>query len=85
MAFANDSVIMTSIAAHQGSVDFAGTKTALFNSASAAIIDAVAGGAFTCTTSISGQSSGDVQYLLEALHSMQYTTSISSTTLTINW
>lgn len=85
MAYANDDVLISSTAAHNRSGDPSGTQTVLMDACAAAIQTAVTAGNFTCTLSLSGKASQDIQFLLEALHNSGYTTSISSTTLTINW
>lgn len=52
---------------------------------SRAIVAACDASAYTCTASVSGATSIDLQYILELLHVHGYTTSIASTTLTITW
>jgi len=81
----NDSQIQTAIAARQMAQDHSGTQTVLMNAASAAIQTAVTAGSFTCTLSLSGATSKNVSYLLESLHQLLYTTSVSGSTLTISW
>ena len=81
----SESLISNARAAKDASSTGTSTQTALVVLAVRAIAAACATGAYTCTLSISGASSVDLQYLLEALHTSGYTTSISSTTLTVNW
>ena len=51
----------------------------------AAIVTAINSGLFTCTASVSGYTSLDVQDNMNMLSQMGYTVSLSSTTLTISW
>lgn len=85
MAFQNDGLVPTAICSHQASVDHAGTQTTLIALAAAAIATACSAGNFTCTVSMSGQASNDVQYLLELLRNEGYTATLSGTTLTVSW
>jgi hypothetical protein len=85
MAFQNDGLIPTAIASHQASLDHAGTQTALIALAAAAIATASSAGNYSCTVSMSGQTSDNVQYLLELLRNEGYTATLSGTTLTISW
>lgn len=81
----SESVIPGARAAIDASNAGATTQTTLSCVASRAIVAACDASAYTCTMSVSGATSIDLQYLLEVLHTHGYTTSISSTTLTINW
>lgn len=80
----NDITLWSATASHNAAGD-TGTQTDLVLAANAAIATAVTANTFTCTLSIAGLNSGNIQYLLEMLHIKLYTTSISGTTLTINW
>lgn len=53
--------------------------------ASRAIVLACDASAYTCTMSVAGATSENLQYLLELLHIKLYSTSITGTTLTITW
>lgn len=81
----SESLISSARAAKDASATGASTQTALVILAVRAIAAACGTSAVTASISISGASSVDLQYLLEVLHTSGYTTSISSTTLTINW
>ncbi len=78
-------VIPGARAAVDASATGSSTQTTFTCVASRAIVAACDSSAYTCTMSISGITTIDLQYLLEVLHTSGYTTSISSTTLTINW
>lgn len=78
-------VIPEARAAVDASSTGASTQTTFMCVASRAIVAACDASAYTCTMSISGITTVDLQWLLEVLHSSGYNTSISSTTLTINW
>lgn len=80
----NDITLWTAIASHNAAGD-TGTQTDLILAANAAIATAVTANTFTCTLSLAGKTSLDIQYLLEMLHIKLYGTSITSTTLTITW
>jgi predicted hotdog family 3-hydroxylacyl-ACP dehydratase len=60
-------------------------QQALVILASRAIAAACGTGAYTCSISVSGASSVNLQFLLEVLHTCGYFTQISGTTLTITW
>ena len=81
----SESLISSARAAKDASDTGSTTQTALVILAVRAIAAACGTSASTCSISISGASSTDLQYLLEVLHTSGYTTSISSTTLTITW
>ena len=81
----SESLISSARAAKDASSTGTSTQTALVILAVRAIAAACGTQAVTASISISGASSIDLQYLLEVLHTSGYTTSISSTTLTINW
>lgn len=81
----SESVIPGARAAVDASSTGSSTQTTFLCVASRAIVAACDASAYTCTMSISGITSVDLQVLLEQLHTFGYTTSISSTTLTINW
>lgn len=81
----SESLISSARAAVDASSTGTSTQTALVILASRAIAAACGTNAYTCTISISGTTTVNLQYLLETLHTSGYTTSISSTTLTINW
>jgi hypothetical protein len=78
-------VISSARAAHDASTTGTSTQTALLVLVMKAILTATGTPAFTCTASVSGASTTDLQFLLEVLHTSGYTTSISGTTLTVNW
>ncbi len=80
----NDLTLWTAVASHNAAGD-TGTKTDRVLATNAAIATAVTSNLFTCTVSVSGWTSGDLQFVLEQLQIEGYTTSISTTTLTINW
>jgi hypothetical protein len=80
----SESVIVSRRAAD----DASGNVTAqvqLFILVSKAILTACNLGNFTCTASVSGATSQDLQALLETLNTSGYQTSVSGTTLTVNW
>lgn len=81
----SESVIPGARAAVDASATGATAQTTFFCVASRAIVAACDAATYTCTMSISGITSADLQSLLELLHTSGYTTSISSTTLTISW
>ena len=81
----SESLLSSARAAKDASSTGSSTQTALIVLAVRAIAAACVTSAYTCTMSVSGASSADLQILLEVLHTSGYTTSISSTTLTINW
>lgn len=80
----NDITLWSATASHNAAGD-TGTQTDLVLAANAAIATAVTANLFTCTLSLAGLNSGNIQYLLEMLHIKLYTTSVTSTTLTISW
>lgn len=66
----------------------AGTVTltdVLLIAAATAINTAIGLYLFTCTVSVSGKTSQNIQILTNQLQALGYTWSISGTTLTINW
>lgn len=81
----SEMVISSSRAAHNASDTGATAQTILLVTAMRAILLATLTPAYTCTMSVSGATSQDLQTLLEVLHTSGYTTSIATTTLTINW
>jgi len=81
----SESLISNARAAHDASSTGSSTQTALVILAVRAIAAACGTSAIFCTISVAGASSVDLQYLLENLHTCGYTTSITSTTLTITW
>lgn len=81
----SESVIPGARAAFDASNSGADAQTTLMCVASRAIVAACDASAYTCTMSVSGATSANLQALLEVLHTHGYTTSISTTTLTINW
>lgn len=81
----SETCISSSRAAHDLATTGTSTQSALVILVMKAILTACGTPAFTATASVSGASSIDLQYLLEVLHTSGYTTSISSTTLTVNW
>jgi len=81
----SESVIPNARAAVDGSNAGGTTQKTLECVVSRAIVAACDASAYTCTASVSGATSVDLQYILEVLHTKGYTTSIASTTLTINW
>lgn len=85
MANYSESVVPGARAAVDASATGSSAQTTLFCVASRAIVAACDASAYTCTMSVSGATSADLQILLEVLHTHGYTTSISSTTLTISW
>lgn len=80
----NDITLFTVIAAHNAAGD-TGTQTDRILATNAAIATAVTSNLFTCTVSVSGWRSDDLQYVLEQLQINGFTRSVSSTTLTISW
>ena len=85
MAQVSESVIPSARGAYDASTTGGTAQTTFACVVSRAIVAACDSSAYTCTASISGITSTDLQWLLEQLHSAGYTTSISSTTLTVNW
>ncbi len=85
MANFSENVIPGARAAVDASGSGSDAQTTLMCVASRAIVAACDSSAYTCTMSVSGATSANLQALLEVLHTSGYTTSISSTTLTINW
>lgn len=81
----SESVIPGARAAVDASNAGTTAQTTLACVASRAIVAACDAAAYTCTMSVSGATSENLQFLLEVLHTSGYTTSISTTTLTINW
>lgn len=81
----NDNIIPSNRAAVDASTTGASAQTTLRITAARAILAACDTPALTCTMSIAGATTQNLQNLLEDLHSAGYTTSISTTTLTINW
>lgn len=81
----SESLISNARAAKDASSTGTSTQTALVILAVRAIAAACGTPAYTASISVSGASSMDLQYLLENLHTCGYSTSISSTTLTITW
>lgn len=78
-------VIPNARAAKDASTTGATAQTTLLCVTAIAIITACDAGAFTCTSSVSGATSQDLQTLLEILHTCGYQTSIATTTLTTTW
>lgn len=81
----SESLISSARAAKDASSTGASTQTTLVVLAVRAIAAACGNSAFSCTISVAGATSVNLQYLLEVLHTSGYNTSISSTTLTIAW
>lgn len=61
------------------------TQTTLLILVAKAILTACDSSLYTCTASVSGATSVDLQLLLEVLHTCGYSTSIATTTLTVTW
>ena len=80
----NDIVLMSAIAAHNAAGDV-GTQTDRMLATNAAIQTAVTSNTYTCTVSVSGWKSDDLQWVLEQLQIKGYTRSVTTTTLTITW
>lgn len=80
----NDITLWSSTASHNAAGD-TGTQTDLVLAANVAIATAVTSNTFSCTLSLSGKTSGDIQYLLEMLRIKLYGVSVTTTTLTITW
>lgn len=81
----SESLISNARAAKDASSTGTSTQTTLVILVVRAIAAACGTGAYTCTASISGATSVDLQYLLENLHTCGYQTTIATTTLTITW
>lgn len=81
----SESVIPNARAAVDGSNAGGTAQKTLECVVSRAIVAACDASAYTCTASVSGATSENLQYILEVLHSKGYTTSIATTTLTVNW
>lgn len=81
----SESLLSSARAAKDASSTGASTQTTLVVLVVRAIAAACGNSAYSCTASISGATSIDLQYLLEVLHTSGYQTSIASTTLTITW
>lgn len=77
--------ISSARAAHELASQGTSTQSALVILVMKAILTACGTPAFTATASVSGASTVDLQFILEVLHTSGYTTSISGTTLTVNW
>lgn len=78
-------VIPNARAASEASRQGTSAQTTLTCVAANAIITACDAAAFTATMSVAGATSANLQFLLEVLHTCGYTTSITTTTLTISW
>ena len=85
MANYSESLISNARAAKDASSTGTSTQTALVVLVVRAIAAACGTGAYTASVSVSGATSVDLQYILEALHTSGYSTSIATTTLTITW
>lgn len=81
----SEMVISSSRAAHNASDTGTTAQTILLVTAMRAILLATLTPAYTTTISVAAATSANLQTLLEVLHTSGYTTSISGTTLTINW
>jgi len=81
----SETAISSARCAHDLASTGLSTQSALVILVMKAILTACGTPAFTCTASISGVTTVDLQYLLEVLHTSGYNTSISGTTLTVNW
>lgn len=81
----SESVIGSARAAQDASATGTSTQTILLVTAQRAILLATLTPANSCTMSVSGASSVDLQVLLETLHTSGFTTDITGTTLTITW
>jgi hypothetical protein len=81
----SESLISNARAAKDASSTGSSTQTTLVVLVVRAIAAACGNSAYSCTASISGASSTDLQYLLEVLHTSGYQTTIATTTLTITW
>lgn len=81
----SESVIIGARAAKDASSTGTTAQTTLFCVTSIAIITACDAAAYSCTSSVSGATSENLQALLETLHTSGYQTSISGTTLTTTW
>jgi hypothetical protein len=85
MANFSESVIISARAAKDASSTGATAQTTLFCITAIAIITACDAGAYSCTSSIAGATSENLQALLEVLHTSGFQTSIATTTLTTSW
>lgn len=81
----SESVFLNSRAAKDASSTGGTAQTTLFCVTAIAILTACDAGAYTCTSSVSGATSENLQNLLETMHNAGFTTSISGTTLTTTW
>jgi len=81
----SESVIPSARAAKDASSTGTSAQTTLFCVTTIAILTACDAGAYSCTSSVSGATSTDLQTLLEILHTSGFQTSITGTTLTTSW
>jgi len=81
----SESVIGSARAAQDASATGTTALTILLVTAQRAILLATLTPANSCTMSVSGASSANLQVLLETLNTSGFTTAISGTTLTIAW
>jgi D-arabinose 5-phosphate isomerase GutQ len=80
-----DDLLFSATAAHSRANDFAGTQTIFYSEVVETILEAVDDGAFTVTISASGQSSQDIQWVIEELRHNGYTVTTSTTNIVVSW
>lgn len=80
-----DDVLFSAVAAHSRAVDFASTQTIFFTEVTELILEAVDDGTFTVTISATGQSSQDIQWVIEQLRLSGYGVTTSTTNIVVTW
>lgn len=80
-----DDVIVSVVAAHSRTVDFAGTQTILLVNILQQMLVIFLAGLFSTVFDTTGRSSKDIQWVIEQLKAAGYTTSYTGTSLTISW
>lgn len=80
-----DDVLFSAVAAHSRATDFAGTQTIFFTEVVELILEAVDDGLFTVTISDVGQTSQNIQWVIEQLRQSGYGVTTSTTNIVVTW
>lgn len=80
-----DEVFLSPVAAHAASLQIAQTQTALKVAVAEDMLTAIAAGAFTSSTDVTGELSQDVQYVLAILNQAGYQAHIVVADLVVSW
>lgn len=81
----SEAVWPTPGSAHETAAHIAGTQAALIALVATDILAAVSSGLFTSSTAVSGQLSGDVQYVCALLNQGSYNVHLDGTSIVVSW